>query len=130
LVEGLAKKLAHASSQSQGHRQIEARAFFAYISGGEVDGYALAIRKFKTAISQCRFNAFAAFFHGVVGEAHDVEILHARGAYVYFDFNEVGVDSVDGGADGFKEHFLGPGGRSLKRCSLIAVGREATGGAR
>jgi hypothetical protein len=90
---------------------------------------ALAVRKFKTAISQCRFDAFAAFLHCVVGEAHDVKVLHARGTYVHLNFNKVGVDSVDGGVDGFKEHFWA--GRSLKRCSsMVVVGREAAGGAR
>jgi hypothetical protein len=48
----------------------------------------------------------AAFFDGVVGEADHVEVLHARGANVDLDFDEVGVDSIDGGADGFEKHFL------------------------
>ena len=47
LVERLAKKLAHASSQSEGHRQIEAGAFFAYVGGSEIDSYSLSIRKFQ-----------------------------------------------------------------------------------
>jgi hypothetical protein len=94
LVERFAKKLAHASSQSRGHRQIEARAFFSHVGGSEVDGYPLAIRKFKTAISQCRLDALAAFFDGVVWEAHHVKVLHARGTYVHLNFDEVSVDSI------------------------------------
>lgn len=34
------------------------------------------------------------------------EVLHARGANVDLDFDKVGVDSIDGGADGFEKHFL------------------------
>jgi hypothetical protein len=74
---------------------------------------ALAIRKFKTAISQGRLDTLAAFFHGVVRQAHDVKVLHARGTHIHFDFDKVGVDSVHGGADGFKEHFLGLLGKTV-----------------
>jgi hypothetical protein len=126
LVQWLAEELAHAAGQAEGHGEVEAGAFFAYVGGCEIDGYALAIRKFKTAISQGGFDALPAFLHSVVREAYNVKVLHARGAYVYPDFNEIGVDSIHGSADGFKEHSFG---RSLNGISLKrgTVGREAAG---
>jgi hypothetical protein len=47
----------------------------------------------------------AAFFDGVVGEADHAEVLHARGANVDLDFDKVGVDSIDGGAEVLKSIF-------------------------
>ena len=104
LVERLAEKMTHAASQTQCHRQIERRAFFTNVGGSEVDRNALAMRKLERAVSQRRLDALAAFFHGVVGKTHHVEIVHARGAYIYFHFNNVGVNPIHGGAERFEEH--------------------------
>jgi hypothetical protein len=94
LVERLAEKMTHAASQTQRHRQIERRAFFTNIGGSEVDRNALAMRKLERTVSQCGFDALAAFLHGVVGKTHHIEVLHARGAYVYFHFHNIGVNSI------------------------------------
>ena len=56
------------------------------------------------AILDRGLDAFAAFLHGIVGESHDVEVLHTRGADVDFDFDRVGVNAVHRGADCFEEH--------------------------
>jgi len=79
---------------------------FRNVGGGQVDCYALTIRKFEATISQCAPDALTAFFYGIVGEVHYVEVLHARGTYVYLNLDEVGVDSVHGRTDGFEEHFF------------------------
>jgi hypothetical protein len=80
---------------------------FRNVGGGQVDCYALTIRKFEATISQCGPDALTAFFYSIVGEAHYVEVLHARGTYD-LNLHEVGVDSVHGGTDGFEEHFFRP----------------------
>ena len=50
------------------------------------------------------FDTFAAFFHGVVRETGDVEVGHARRAYIDLHFDEVSVDAIDGSAERLKEH--------------------------
>ena len=62
------------------------------------------MRKFESAVSQRALDSFAAFLDRVVRQSHDVEVLHARGAYVHLDFNEVGVNSVHRSALRLEEH--------------------------
>jgi hypothetical protein len=47
--------------------------------------------KLKTAGAQRGLDAFAAFFHGVVRQAGNVEVAHARGAAIDFHFDQVSV---------------------------------------
>jgi hypothetical protein len=61
-------------------------------------------RELSPRIRSPAFDALAAFLDGIVRKADDVEILHSTGADVYLDLDEVGVDTVDRGADGFEEH--------------------------
>src|SRR5580658_4304699 len=96
--------MAHAADQSQGHREIERGAFFANVSGSQIDGHSLAMRKLEAAVAKRGLDAFTAFLDGVVREADDVKVLHARGADVDFDLDNVGVDAVDGSALRFEEH--------------------------
>ena len=77
---------------------------FFYVGGSEIDGDALAVRKFDAAIAEGGLDAFAAFFYGIVGQADDVEIVHAGGANVDFDFDEVGIDAEHSGTESFEEH--------------------------
>src|SRR5690242_14050129 len=103
-VEGLAEEVSLTADQAESHGEVEAGAFFAEVGGSEIDGDALAIGEFEAAVAQGALDAFAAFLDGVIGKADDVEILHASGADVDLDFDEVGIDAVHGGADGFEEH--------------------------
>ena len=107
MIELLAEEVAHATDKSQGHRKVESRSFFANVSGSEVDGDALAMRKLEAAIAERRLDALTALFNGIVREANDVEVLHAGGTHVDFHFDEVGVDAVDRGALCFEEHGSG-----------------------
>ena len=86
------------------HRKIESRAFFADVGGSQIDGDTLAVRKFVAAIAKSAFDALAAFLYGVVRQAHNVEVLHARGTDVHLYFDEVGVDAIDRGAERLEEH--------------------------
>ena len=79
------------------------------------------MRKFESAVSQCRFDALAAFFHGVVWQADHIEVLHSRGTYVYLDFNEVRINPVHGSTDRFKEHSPKPVSKAV---SLLNVARQ------
>jgi hypothetical protein len=64
----------------------------------------LAVRKLEGTIAKGRFDTLAAFFHGIVGKTRHIEVLHARKAYIYFDFHNVGVNPIHGGAERFEEH--------------------------
>ena len=86
--------MAQAADESEGHGEVEAGAFLANVRRGEIDGDALAGGKFVLAIAQGGLDALAAFF----------EVVHVRGADVNLDFDEVGVDAVDGRAERFEEH--------------------------
>ena len=58
---------------------------------------------------QRRFDAFAAFFHRVIGQAHHVEVVHVGRADIDFNFDGIRIDAIDGGANGFEEHGLAAG---------------------
>jgi hypothetical protein len=60
--------------------------------------------KLEAVIAERGLDALAAFFHGIIGQAHNVEILDPRGADVDLDFDEVGVNAVDRSAERLKEH--------------------------
>jgi hypothetical protein len=96
--------LALTTGETESYRQIESGTFLTQIGGSEINGDALAVGKFKATIAKSGFDPLTAFLDGVVKKADDVEVLHATGANVYLDLDEVGVDTVDGGADGFEEH--------------------------
>jgi len=79
------------------------RPFF-HIGRSEVAGNSLSLRKFKATAAQRGLDALAAFSHGIVRQADDVEVLHACGANVLFNFDEIGVNAINGGAERFEEH--------------------------
>jgi hypothetical protein len=56
----------------------------------------------KEQLRQGGLNALAAFLYGIVGQADHVEVLHAGGTNVDFDFNYIGIDTVHGGAERLK----------------------------
>jgi len=107
LVDRLAKELAHATSEAESHWKIKRGAFFLDVGGSEIDGNALAVREFDAAIAEGGFDAFAAFFYGIIGKADDVEIVHAGRANVDFDFDKIGIDAKHSGTEGFEEHERG-----------------------
>ncbi len=84
--------------------QIESGAFLADVSRRKINRHALPMRKLEAAISQCGLDAFPAFFYGVIRQANDVEIGHARRAYIHLHFNQVGVDAVDRSAECLEKH--------------------------
>jgi hypothetical protein len=94
LVDLFAEKLSLAPDEAQRHGQIESRAFLAHIGRGQINRHALAVGKLIAAIPKRALNPLAALFDRVVRQAHDIEVLHARRAYVHLDFDNVGVDSV------------------------------------
>ena len=67
----------------------------------------MTVGKFDAAIAKGGLDAFAAFFYGIVGQADDVEVVHAGGANVDFDFDEVGIDAEHSGTKSFEEHEWG-----------------------
>ena len=60
--------------------------------------------KIEAAILQRGLDALAAFLHGDVGQAHDVEDAPLPGADVHLDFDQVGVDPKHRCAERFEEH--------------------------
>ena len=55
--------------------------------------------KIEAAIAQRGVDALAAFFHRDVREADDGEMTFEGGRNVDFDFDQIGVDAEDGGAE-------------------------------
>jgi len=66
-------------------------------------GDALAVGKFDAAIAKSGFDAFAAFFYGIVGQTDDIEVVHASGADVDFHFDKVSGDAKHGGTDSLEK---------------------------
>ncbi len=73
------------------------------VGGREIDGDALAVGKFDAAIAKSGFDAFAAFFYGIVGQTDDIEVVHASGADVDFHFDKVSGDAKHGGTDSLEK---------------------------
>jgi hypothetical protein len=73
LVQLLAEKVAHATDESQGHRKIESRSFFANVGRSEIDRNALAMRKLEAAIAERELDALTAFLDGIVREANELK---------------------------------------------------------
>ena len=98
-IENFAEESSLAASEPQRHGQIERRAFLANIRGREIDGDEVGSGKIESAIAQRGADALAAFFHRNVREADDGEMTFEGGRNVDFDFNQIGVDAEDGGAE-------------------------------
>ena len=77
----------------------------------------------ETAISQRGLDALAAFLHGNVRQADDVEAALIRGANVRLHFHEVGVNSKYRGAEGLEEH---PKAEGLAQSEGQSVSQKAT----
>ena len=103
LVEPLAEERALAAQNRKRHREIEGRAFLANVGGRQIDRDALK-RKIVAAIFQRGLDAFAAFLHGDVGQADDIEIAGLARADVHLHFHEVGVDAKHRGAEVLEMH--------------------------
>jgi hypothetical protein len=62
------------------------------------------VGKLEAAVPQCGLDTFTALFHGVIGEADDIEVGHSSGAYIHLHFDQVGVDAINRSAERFEEH--------------------------
>jgi len=100
------------------HREIEAGAFFADVGRSEIDRDVRG-GDVVTAVAECGADTVAAFAHGRVGQADGVELIFGGldAGYVDFDFDDVGIDAIDGGAEGLIEH--GSSGVSSRKCDLL-----------
>src|SRR5262249_48670803 len=109
------------AQDAHGHGQIEPGAFFLDVRRRQVDGD-LRERNFVAAVSQRGADPLPALPHGRVGQADRLEIVvrAPRGADVHLYFNNVGVDSVNGGALRLEEHACG-----LSPCGDSILAREA-----
>src|SRR5581483_7457707 len=90
---------------AESHRQVETRTFFADIGGSQVDRD-LSGRDIVATILERRTNTVAALAHRRVGKPNRVKVIfvHSDAGNVHFHFNDVGIDAVHGGAQGFIEH--------------------------
>ena len=100
----LAEERSLAAENSQRHREIESRAFLFDVGRSEIHGDALRVGEVEPAIFDGGLDALAALLDGDIGQADDVEVAHASRADVHLDFDTVGVDSENGGAERFEEH--------------------------
>ena len=102
------------------HRQIEARTFFLDVGRRKIDGD-VGRRNVVSAVLEGRAHAFAAFANGCIRQSHGREVVFGTldAGNVYFYFNDVGVDTVYGRAERFKQQVRTP---SRKRKSLPTRG--------
>ena len=93
------------AEDAQRHRQVEARTFFLYIRGREVDGD-LRGRNVVAAIAQRRTDALAALAHRRIGQPDGVEVVFrgANAGDIDLNFDDRRVYAVHGGAESFEEH--------------------------
>jgi hypothetical protein len=93
------------AQNAERHGQVEARTFLANVGRRQVDGD-LGRRNVVAAIFQRRAHPVAAFADGRVRQADRVKVVfvHFDAGNIHFHFNDVGVNAVDGGTQGFIEH--------------------------
>jgi hypothetical protein len=93
------------AEDADGHGKVEAGALFFDVSGGEVDGD-VGGGEVEAGVADGGADAVAGFTDGGIGEADGVEVVILRfdSGEIDFDVNDVGVDAVDRGAEGFEEH--------------------------
>lgn len=93
------------AENADGDRQIEAGALFTDVSGGEIDGDVRG-RDQVAGVLDSGTDAIAAFADGGIGKTDGVEVilLGDCAAVIDFDVDQVGVNPINGGAKGFKEH--------------------------
>lgn len=104
LVENFTEERPLATEQPERDRKIERRAFLAHVGGRQIYRDGKVSRKIEAAIFQRGLGAFAALLHGDVRETDHIEIARLAGADVDLDFDQVGVNAINGGAECFKEH--------------------------
>ena len=83
-------------------RQIETRSFFLNVGRREIDRRATAWPAIRAVHDRGR-DAITTFFYRRIGQSDDDD-LRLAAAFVYFDFNFVGIYSVNGGGIDFREH--------------------------
>ena len=94
---------AHGAQDAHGHGQVEARAFLAYIGGGEIDGDAL-VGIAEARIDEGALDALAAFADGHVGHADHHGIPRVAGCeHVDFDIDQVSINAINRGTAGFEQ---------------------------
>jgi hypothetical protein len=95
------------ADDAQRHRKVESRAFFLYVGRRKVDRD-VRRRNVVAAVLQRGAHAITAFAHGGVGQADSMKVVLVAldAGAVHFHLNNVGVDAVDGRAEGFVEHAI------------------------
>lgn len=88
---------AHRTQDAHGHRQIEARAFFAHVGRSQIDGHRL-IRITESGIDEGALDALPAFADRRVRHADHDEIASRPGrVHIHFHVDGVCVDAVNRG---------------------------------
>src|SRR5262249_7199585 len=92
------------TENTQRHRQVETRAFLFYVCRCEIDSD-VGQGDVITAIPECGSDPVPAFANGV-RQTDGVEVVFfaLNAGNINFDFNDVGVNAIDGGAEGLVEH--------------------------
>ena len=70
----------------------------------------MGVRNVVSAILERRADALLALAHRSIRQANRVKIFFVvglAGADVHLDFNDVGIDTIDGRALGLEEHWAG-----------------------
>jgi hypothetical protein len=102
-VADLQRAVCAEDAESDG--KIEARTFLLDVGWREVDGDMRGRNQIAGVLDGCA-DSVAALPHGCVGQADGVKVVlignHA--AVIDFYVNEVGVDAIDGRAEGFEKH--------------------------
>jgi len=63
----------------------------------------------EITVNRARFDALAAFFHRIVGQADHVKVGHFRRTHIDLDFDAIRADCIDRGAVGFKSIVVASG---------------------
>ena len=94
-------KDAHGAQKAEGHRQVEARAFFADVGGSEVDRDGFT-RVAEARVDERRLDAFAALADRRIRQADGDEVtVGPSGVQVDLDVDRVGINAEDGRAFSF-----------------------------
>jgi hypothetical protein len=85
--------------------QVESGALFLNICWGKING---DVRRWNVipTVLQCRANAVTTLAHGRVGQTDGVEmvLIALDTGHIHFDFDDAGIDAIDGGTKSFVEH--------------------------
>ena len=85
---------AHGAEDSDRHRQVEARALFADVGRGEIDGHRL-VGVSEAGVEERGLDSLPALAHGDVGHTDHAGVLcRTAGIHVDFDVDQVRVNAI------------------------------------